>query len=110
AVIEVFALSPGGRWRAYRFAPNEGTHIIKIYDAETGAIHPITQPEFRDVSPAWDPDGEMLYFISMRDYDPVPDNLQFEMAFPMGMRVMAVVLRKDIPNPLLPQPKPFEPS
>jgi tricorn protease len=38
----------------------------------------------------------------------VPDNLQYELAFPMGMRVMAVVLRKDIPNPLLPQPRPFE--
>jgi tricorn protease len=103
-----FAWSPCGRWLAYSFAPNERTHILKIYDADTGAIHPITQPEFRDVSPAWDPDGEMLYFLSYRDYDPVPDNLQYELAFPMGMRVMAVVLRKDIPNPLLPQPRPFE--
>jgi hypothetical protein len=94
-------------WRT-AIAPNERTHIIKIYDAETGATHPITHPEFRDVSPAWDPDGEMLYFLSYRDYDPVPDNLQYELAFPMGMRVMAVVLRKDIPNPLLPQPRPFE--
>jgi tricorn protease len=102
------AWSPCGRWLAYSFAPNERTHIIKIYDAETGAIHAVTQPEFRDVSPAWDPDGEMLYFLSYRDYDPVPDNLQYELAFPMGMRVMAVVLRKDIPNPLLPQPRPFE--
>lgn len=60
------------------------------------------------MSPAWDPDGELLYFISYRDDDPVPDNLQFEASFPMGMRIMAVVLRKDIPNPLLPQPHPFE--
>jgi tricorn protease len=108
AMIEGFAWSPCGRWLAYSFAPNERTHIIKIYDAETGAIHPITQPEFRDVLPAWDPDGELLYFLSYRDYDPVPDNLQFEMAFPMGMRVMAVVLRKDLLNPLLPSPRPFE--
>lgn len=107
-MIEGFAWSPCGRWLAYSFAPNERTHIIKIYDSETGAIHPITQPEFRDWMPGWDPDGDLLYFISHRDYDPVPDNMQFEFAFPMGMRVMAVVLRKDIPNPLLPQPKPFE--
>ncbi len=108
AGIAGFAWSPCGRWLAYSFAPNERTHIIKIYDTETGAIHAVTQPEFRDVQPAWDPGGEMLYFLSYRDYDPVPDNLQFELAFPMGMRVMAVVLRKDIPHPLLPAPRPFE--
>lgn len=107
-MIEGFAWSPCGRWLAYSFAPNERTHILKIYDSETGDTHAMTPPEFRDVQPAWDPDGEMLYFLSYRDYDPVPDNLQFELAFPMGMRVMAVVLRKDIPNPLLPTPKPFE--
>ncbi|MEJ5384982.1 MAG: PDZ domain-containing protein [Fimbriimonadales bacterium] len=110
AAIAGFAWSPCGRWLAYSFAPNERTHILKIYDADTGAIHELTRPEFRDVSPAWDPDGEMLYFLSYRDYDPVPDNLQYELSFPMGMRVMAIVLRKDIPNPLLPQPRPFEES
>lgn len=107
-MIEGFAWSPDGRWLAYSFAPNERTHIIKVYDSESGAIYPFTQPEFRDVAPDWDPDGDLLYFISYRDYDPVVDQMQYELGFPMGQRVMAVALRKDVPNPLLPAPHPFE--
>lgn len=109
-MIEGFAWSPDGRWLAYSFAPNERTHIIKVYDAQSGTIHPITHPEFRDVMPAWDPEGDLLYFISYRDYDPVYDQMQYELSFPRGQRVMAVALRKDVPNPLLPAPQPLEGS
>ncbi|MFQ3611892.1 MAG: peptidase, partial [Fimbriimonadales bacterium] len=107
-MIEGIAWSPDGAWLAYSFAPNERTHIIKVYHTETGTTHALTHPEFRDVAPAWDPEGDLLYFISSRDYNPVYDQAQFELSFPMTHRVMAIALRKDVPNPLLPEPHPFE--
>ena len=107
-MIEGITWSPDGRWLAYSFAPNERTHIIKVYDAENGTTHALTHPEFRDVAPAWDPEGDLLYFISTRDYDPVYDPTQYELSFPMAQRVMAIALHKEVPNPLLPPPRPFE--
>jgi tricorn protease len=105
------AWSPDGRWLAYGISPNERTTIIKIYDTQTETHYPITTPEFRDILPDWDPDGELLYFVSYRDYNPVFDNLQFDLGFPRGMRVLGVTLRADVPNPLLPAPRPLkEPS
>lgn len=106
-MIEGIAWSPDGRWLAYSFAPNERTHIIKVYNADNETIHALTHPEFRDVSPAWDPEGNLLYFISTRDYNPVYDQTQYELSFPMAQRVMGITLRKDVPNPLLPEPHPL---
>ena len=42
----------------------------------------VTTPEFRDYSPAFDPTGKYLYFLSLRTFDPVYDNVQFELSFP----------------------------
>src|SRR5690606_26571501 len=59
--------------------------------------------------PAFDPAGRYLYFIGRRDFEPIYDNLQFELGFPRGMRPYAVTLRRDVPSPFVPRPKPVEP-
>jgi tricorn protease len=55
----------------------------------------------RDRRPAFDPSGRYLYFIGQRRFDPVYDELQFEMSFPLGSRPYAVTLRADEPAPFL---------
>ncbi|MEZ4556627.1 MAG: hypothetical protein R2854_09325 [Caldilineaceae bacterium] len=52
-----------------------------------------------DVSPAFDPTGRHLYFLSYREFNPVYDSLQFDLGFPWGMRPYLVTLRADLPNP-----------
>ena len=54
----------------------------------------------QDVSPAFDPEGKYLYFLSRREFDPVYDNVHFDLGFPRGMRPYLVTLRKDVPAPL----------
>ena len=53
------------------------------------------QPEFRDYSPAFDPDGKYLYFLSLRTFDPVYDNVQFELSFPRAARPYLIALQAD---------------
>ena len=53
---------------------------IKLYDVASGAAALVTQPEFRDYSPSFDPDGRYLYFLSLRTFDPVYDSVQFELS------------------------------
>ena len=50
--------------------------------SRTGTSVLVTQPEFRDYCPAFDPDGKYLYFLSLRTFDPVYDAVQFELSLP----------------------------
>lgn len=97
--------SPDGRWLAFNRADTPETSYLVIADVETGEIHRITDPLLHDIAPAFDPDGKYLYFLSYRIFNPVYDNLHFDLGFPRGMRPYLVTLRKDIESPFLPKPK-----
>ena len=102
------AWSPDGKWCAYSFAPTETTRSIKLCKIETGETWLVTEPEFSDFAPAWDPDGKYLYFLSSREFDPVYDSLHFDLGFPSAMRPLLVTLQKTLGNPFVPEPRPLE--
>lgn len=99
--------SPDGRFIAYVWAPAMGTSIIRVVKVRSGKIHDVTSPLRVDHSPAWDPEGKYLYFISTRDFNPVYDALAFDLSFPQAQRPFVVTLRSDVPSPFVPQPKPI---
>lgn len=105
--ITDIAFSPDGRYLAYVWWPvGDNVAIIRIARLKTGELHDVT-PQMRvDQSPAWDPQGNYLYFISTRDFDPVYDALQFDLSFPQAQRPFVLTLRADVPNPFAPKPKP----
>jgi tricorn protease len=106
--LEGLAWSPDGKWLAYGLPVGQQTSIIKLCRVETGQIWDVTRPVLRDVSPAFDPEGDYLYFLSFRDFDPVYDNLHFDLNFPRGMRPYLVTLRADLRSPFVPVPRPFK--
>lgn len=97
--IDGMAWSPDGRYLAYSFATSEVTSHIKVLDTTSGKVREITRPEFRDVRPAFDPEGKYLYFISARVFDPVYDGLYFDLGFPRGSKPYLVPLRRDLVSP-----------
>ncbi len=100
--------SPDGNCIAYSCPTTETTRSIKLCQVETGENWLITPPEFTDVAPAWDPDGKYLYFLSFREFNPVYDQLHFDLGFPQAMRPMLITLQKEGMNPFIPQPHPLE--
>ena len=102
------AWSPDGKWCAYSFALTETTRSIKLCKIETGETWLVTEPEFSDFAPAWDPDGKYLYFLSSREFNPVYDSLHFDLGFPSAMRPLLVTLQKTLGNPFIPEPRPLE--
>jgi tricorn protease len=105
--IEDLAFSPDGRYVAYVWWPAHGSSIIRIVKVRSGKVHDVTTAVRMDKSPAWDPDGKYLYFISTRDFNPVYDALQFDLSFPQASRPFVVTLRADVPSPFVPKPKPI---
>jgi len=104
--IEDLTFSPDGRFIAYVWWPANGTSIVRVVKVRSGKVHDVTSPLRTDSSPAWDPDGKYLYFISTRDFNPVYDALQFDLSFPQASRPFVVTLRADVASPFVPRPKP----
>lgn len=94
-----FNWSYDGRYIAYSSAIDERRSALKIYDFETKETHAITIPLLRDVAPVFDPLGEFIYFLSYREFDPVYDNLQFDLSFVRGCKPYLLTLRKDVVPP-----------
>ncbi|MBS0326648.1 MAG: PDZ domain-containing protein [Proteobacteria bacterium] len=102
---EDLAWSPDGKWLAYTSWINPRHCAIKLHDVAHGGSTLVTQPDFRDYSPAFDPAGKYLYFLSVRTFDPVYDAVQFELSFPRAARPYLVALAADAAPPFDPPPR-----
>ena len=107
---ESVAWSQDGAWLAYPFWTSPRHSAIKLYGVASGQSTLVTTPEFRDYSPAFDPSGKYLYFLSLRTFDPVYDNVQFELSFPRAARPYLIALQADQRPPFEPEPKGMKPE
>ena len=103
-----FDWAPDGNWIAYSFAINHRISIIKIYDIKSDRKYEVTEPLLVDIEPVFDPQGRYLYFLSHRIFNPIYDNMHFDLNFPKGMKPYAITLQKDLPSPFVPYPHAFE--
>ena len=102
---EHLAWAPDGGWLAYTFWTSPRHSAIKLHDVANARGTLVTVPEFRDYSPAFDPAGKYLYFLSLRTFDPVYDSIQFELSFPRAARPYLIALASDTPPPFDAEPR-----
>jgi tricorn protease len=103
--IAGFDWSPDGAWLAYSVSISLQVDVLKLWKRETSETFQITQPVLRDVAPAFDPNGKFLYFLSYRHFNPVYDNMHFDLNFPRGMKPFLITLQKETPSPFIPKPR-----
>jgi len=100
AEIRNYAWSPDGRWLAYSKTLPSWYASIFIYDTKEAKVHEVTGPTTNDDSPAWDPDGRYLYFLSDRATNPLLGGRDWENIEARNTKVYALLLRKDVKNPI----------
>ncbi len=93
--------SPDGRWLAYSKALPNLFSTVFIYDTQEKVSRAVTGPYTNDRSPAWDPDGRYLYFVSSRQINPLIGQLDFNNVEMKNNKLYALLLREDVENPLL---------
>ena len=104
---EQLAWSPDGAWLAFPLWTGPRHSAIRLYEVATGKAVSATSGEFRDFYPAFDPEGRYLYLLSVRTFDPVYDNVHFELSFPRGVRPYLVALQAGGRPPFDPEPRGF---
>jgi tricorn protease len=94
--------SPDGNWLVYSKKLSVHIQALFLYHLKTGEVYELTKPYLHDFSPAWDPAGKYIYFLSCRTFEPVDDNLHFNLSFPLGVRPYLITLKTELPSPFLP--------
>jgi tricorn protease len=91
--------SPDGRFLSYSLNDPSGFSGVYIWSVADGTSRRVTPEFFDSHTPSWAPNGELLYFLSAREYQPIISGVEFDFATDRTTGIFAVTLRKDVKNP-----------
>ncbi len=95
--------SPCGEYLAFILHEPQGFGVLHVCEVATREIRRITDPMFDVDSPAWDPAGNFIYYLSRREFAPQFSSVEWNFAGNRDIGIFAVALRKDVKNPFGPQ-------
>ena len=95
--------SSDSRWIAYSRGLKNRHNAIFVFDLKNKSRHQLTSGFYHDFSPAFDPEGKYLYFLTNRSLSPVYSDMDNTFIYPNTTQLAAVSLRKDVPSPMAPE-------
>jgi tricorn protease len=101
--IRDYTWSPRGNYLAWSAGGANDFNALYIWSARDGQVRKITDQLWNSNSPAWDPDGNYLFYLSDRDYAPLISNAEFNYATNRTTDIYALALRKDVKHPFPPE-------
>ncbi len=113
-VVEI-ADTPRGQIRDYTWSPRSnflafsmaagatGFSSVYVWSAADNQVRRVTDEMFNAFNPAWDPQGNYLYFISTREFAPQISQIEFNFASNRSSLIYALALRKDVKHPFPPE-------
>lgn len=94
-----YVWAPDSRYLAFSLPDPNGTNSLHIWSAADQQLHRLTDDRFDEREPVWDPDGNYLYYLSTREYQPLISGVEFNFATTRDVGIFALALRKDVKNP-----------
>jgi tricorn protease len=101
--IRDFVWSAKGNFLAFSMANSNQFSSIHIWSANDNQVRRVTDEFFNSYNPAWDPQGNYLYFLSDREFAPQISNIEFNYATNRPTYIYAMTLRKDVKHPFPPE-------
>jgi len=100
--ITDYTWAPDSRWLAYSKAVSTRNGSIWVWSRDQGKAYRLTSDEMGEFSPAWDPKGRYLYFLSNRDFNLTFSGWEFDFVYTEPTRVYVGILAADGPALFLP--------
>jgi tricorn protease len=102
--IRDYVWSPRSNFLAFSFdeGPNRFSSVY-VWSASDNKLHKVTDEMFNSYNPAWDPQGNYLYFLADREFQPQISNVEFNYATNRPTYIYALALRRDVKHPFPPE-------
>ena len=97
--VQNYVWSPRGNHLAFSMPEENGLSSIYIWSEADGKTKKVTDSLYDESNPAWDPNGNYLYYLSVREFAPQISNIEFNYAGNRNTMVYAMALRKDVKHP-----------
>ncbi len=107
--VNDYVWSPRGGHLAMSLNDPGGFSSIYIWSAGDGELRRVTGPYFNEFSPAWGAEGNYLFYISDRMFQPQIADFEWNYALDRESGIYAVALRPDVPH-LFPPESDEEPA
>jgi tricorn protease len=101
--VRDYTWSADGGHLAFSLSNESGFRSIHIWSVEDGQVRRVTEPLFHTFNPAWDPEGNFLWYLSAREYAPQLGNAELDYIANRNTGIFAVALRKDVKHPFAPE-------
>lgn len=95
--------SPCGGHLAFTMDEANGFGRLFLWSVADQQVRPVTDPRFEVASPAWDPEGNYLYYVSRREFAPQMSSIEWNYAGNHDEQIYALALRKEVANPFAPE-------
>ena len=102
-LIRDYSWSPKAAYLAFSMTDVNESRSVQVWSASDATLHRVTDATFNEESPAWDLDGDFLYYLSDRDFAPQISGFEWNFATSRTTGIFAVTLRKDGKSPFPPQ-------
>jgi tricorn protease len=96
-----YTFSPDGRFLVYTKVNATRTSSLWAYDLQGNRRIQLTEDGYNDSSPAFDPKGRWLYFVSTRDHNLVFSSYEFNYLYANSSRIFAAALHPDQSPPIV---------
>ncbi len=98
--INDYTWSPSGNNLAWAMTDaDKVSYSVFVWTGNDERVRRVTGDVFDEYSPDWDPDGNFIYFLSDRDYQPQLSQVEFNFATARTTGIFALALRKDVKHP-----------
>lgn len=98
-----YGWSGDSKWLCYSKPSPSNFGTIQLYSLESGKVTAVTEGLTDDFSPAFDPEGKYLYFLSRRTLTPQFGTFELNMHFSATDKLYALALRDTLLSPVAPE-------
>ncbi|NLS95126.1 MAG: peptidase S41 [Planctomycetaceae bacterium] len=101
--LDDYAWSPHGGYLAFSLRDVSEFSSLYIWSTAEDKLRRVTGPYANEYEPAWDPEGNYLFFLADRDFAPQISTIEWNYAGNREVGVFALALRSDVSNPFAPE-------